>query len=146
MDEFIMICTKLAKEMDAGGMDAILDAANSAKEIMKKSEPLLKQVTVLADEIGPMLEEMNRRDMVGTMQDLTSAAATAIEDINKMSSAVITEENLSLLRESVGTLVNTLKNIEVRCKDFPPSLCYVWMDWFRPWITLHYRRRVLYNK
>ena len=113
MDEFVSICTKLAKEMDAGGMKTMLTAAGSAVDIFERSKPLLKQATILAQEVTPILHELNSRDVLGTMQDLTSSASKAVDDINHMNKVILTEENLVLLREAVGTLVNTLKNLEV---------------------------------
>ena len=56
--------------MDAGGMKMMLATAESAAEIIEKSKPLLKQATMLAQEVTPIIEELNSRDVLGTVQDL----------------------------------------------------------------------------
>lgn len=112
MDEFIAVCTRIAKLMDAGGMKMMLATAESAAEIIEKSKPLLKQATMLAQEVTPIIEELNSRDVLGTVQDLTSSASKAVDDINHINKIILTEDNVLLLKEAVGSLVNTLKNIE----------------------------------
>ena len=105
--------TRIAKLMDAGGMKMMLATAESAAEIIEKSKPLLKQATMLAQEVTPIIEELNSRDVLGTVQDLTSSASKAVDDINHINKIILTEDNVLLLKEAVGSLVNTLKNIEV---------------------------------
>ena len=113
MDEFILISTKLVKEMEkGGGMKQMLAAAGSAVDIIEKSKPLVKEATMLAKEVTPILAELNKQDVVGTVEELLSVASKSVTDINHMNKIILTEENLVLLREAVGTLVNTLKNIE----------------------------------
>lgn len=112
MDEFILISTKLVKEMEKGGMDTMLAAAGQAIDIIERSKPLLKEAIELAKEVTPILHELNKQDVVGTVEELLSVASKSVQDINRMNKVILTEENLVLLRESVGTLVNTLKNIE----------------------------------
>ena len=60
----------------------------------------------------PILHELNKQNVVGTVEELLSLASKSVTDINNMNKVILTEENLVLLRQSVGTLVNTLKNIE----------------------------------
>ena len=48
MDEFILISTKLVKEMEKGGMDTMLAAAGQAIDIIERSKPLLKEAIELA--------------------------------------------------------------------------------------------------
>ncbi len=91
----------------------MLATAESAAEIIEKSKPLLKQATMLAQEVTPIIEELNSRDVLGTVQDLTSSASKAVDDINHINKIILTEDNVLLLKEAVGSLVNTLKNIEV---------------------------------
>ncbi|QDZ23732.1 MlaD domain-containing protein [Chloropicon primus] len=112
MDEFILISTRLVKEMEKGGMDTMLAAAGQAIDIMEKSKPLLREAILLAKEVTPILHELNKQNVVGTVDDLLSVASKSVRDINHMNKMILTEENLVLLKESVGTLVNTLKNIE----------------------------------
>ena len=112
MDEFILISTKLVKEMEKGGMDTMLAAAGQAIDIIERSKPLLKEATLLAKEVTPILHELNKQNVVGTVEELLSLASKSVTDINNMNKVILTEENLVLLRQSVGTLVNTLKNIE----------------------------------
>ena len=112
MDEFISISTKLVKEMDKGGMETMLAAAGQAIDIMERSKPIIKEATELAKEVTPILHELNKQDVVGTVEELLTLASKSVTDINRMNKVILTDENLVLLREAVSTLVSTLKNIE----------------------------------
>ena len=56
--------------------------------------------------------EATREGCMGNLEKLTSSAAVAVEDIARINKHVLTPDNLELLKDSVSTLVKTLKHIE----------------------------------
>ena len=112
LDELVNICTKLAKEMDQLGMERMFDTADTVNQALKDAHPLLEQAIVLSREVTPLLKELNDGDIMGNLEKLTSSAAVAVEDIARINKHVLTPDNLELLKDSVSTLVKTLKHIE----------------------------------
>ena len=51
MDDLVYICTKMARNMDAGGIDKMLDAADSATAAMEEARPLLQRSIDLVNEV-----------------------------------------------------------------------------------------------
>jgi hypothetical protein len=51
MDDLVYICTKLARQMDAQGLDRIFDAAEAATSAIEEARPLLQRVVELVDEV-----------------------------------------------------------------------------------------------
>lgn len=52
MDDLVYICTKIARQMDAQGLDRIFDAAEAATAVAEEAKPLLQRVVQLVDEVG----------------------------------------------------------------------------------------------
>lgn len=48
-----------------------------------------------------------------TLESLTEAATTAAKDVHNLNSEVLTPDNVVRIRESVATLTDALKHIEV---------------------------------
>ena len=80
--------------------------------IEARAQPLLEQAIVLSREVTPLLKELNEGDIMGNLEKLTSSAAVAVADIARINEHVLTPDNLELLKDSVSTLVKTLKHIE----------------------------------
>lgn len=112
MDELVGIATKLAKQMDQQGLDKVFDAAESFTKAMKDSQPLLDEAIAVAKEVTPMLSKINEGDMLKSMESLTATASETAKDIKKLNAAVLTDENVELMRQSVSTLTETLRHIE----------------------------------
>ena len=112
LDELVNICTKLAKEMDHLGMERMFDTADTVNMAIRDAQPLLEQAIVLSKEVTPLLKELNDGDIMGNLEKLTSSAAVAVADIARINEHVLTPDNLELLKDSVSTLVKTLKHIE----------------------------------
>lgn len=51
MDDLVYICTKIARQMDAQGLDRIFDAAEAATSAIEEARPLLQRVVELVDEV-----------------------------------------------------------------------------------------------
>ncbi len=51
MDDLVYICTKIARQMDAQGLDRIFDAAEAATAVAEEARPLLQRVVELMDEV-----------------------------------------------------------------------------------------------
>lgn len=45
LDDLVYICTKLALQMDAEGVDTIFRAADSLADALDTAQPLIKEVT-----------------------------------------------------------------------------------------------------
>lgn len=63
-------------------------------------------------QVAPLLKELRQGELVGSLESLTATAAAAADDIRRLNSAILNEENTELLRQSVSTLTKTLKHIE----------------------------------
>ncbi|CAL8471566.1 g11108 [Coccomyxa elongata] len=112
MDDLVYICTKIARQMDAQGLDRIFDAAEAATSAIEEARPLLQRVVELVDEVTPLLSELREGNMVNNLEDLTRSASDAAADIHRLQNEVLTEDNVKALRESVLTLTKTLEHIE----------------------------------
>lgn len=44
MDDMVYICTKMARQMEAQGMDSMFKAAKTATVLMEDAKPLLEKV------------------------------------------------------------------------------------------------------
>lgn len=54
MDDLVYICTKIARQMDAQGLDRIFDAAEAAAAVAEEARPLLQRVVELVDEVDSL--------------------------------------------------------------------------------------------
>ena len=59
MDDLVYICTKIARQMDAQGLDRIFDAAEAAASVAEEAKPLLQRVVELVDEVWPSLPPLH---------------------------------------------------------------------------------------
>jgi ABC-type transporter Mla subunit MlaD len=112
LDDLVYICTKIAREMDAHGVDTVFQAMESAREAIEDAKPLLSRAVELSDEIIPLLTELRAGSLVGNVEALTQVAAEAAADIQRLQTEVLTEGNVRALRDSVQTLTRTLQHVE----------------------------------
>ena len=47
------ICTKIARQMDANGLNKVFDAADTATAAIEEARPLLENAVKLVDEVSP---------------------------------------------------------------------------------------------
>lgn len=112
LDDLVYICTKLAREVDARGIDGAFEAMDAARAAATDAQPLLKQAVELSDEILPLLRDLRAGNLVANVEALTQVAAEAAADIQRLQSEVLTDGNVRALRESVQTLTRTMTHIE----------------------------------
>lgn len=93
-------------------IDKIFTAAEQAASALEEAAPLLEEATQLAREITPLLQELRQGGLVGNLEHLTEAAASAAADLQALQTAVLTDENVRALRGSVQTLCRTLEHAE----------------------------------
>lgn len=76
------------------------------------------QAAGLVEEITPLLRELRNRGVVDNLDVLTKSVAEATSHLEELQRAVLDEKNVSALRDSVKTLTDTLKSIEVLAPFF----------------------------
>ncbi|KIZ05409.1 hypothetical protein MNEG_2544 [Monoraphidium neglectum] len=112
LDDLVYIMTRMARQMEAEGIDKIFAAAEQAAAALEEATPLLEEATHLAREVTPLLQELRQGGLVGNLEHLTEAAAGAAADIQALQAAVLTDDNVKALRSSVQTLCRTLEHVE----------------------------------
>lgn len=112
LDDLVYVCTKIAREMDAQGVDKVFEAMEAARGVVADAQPLLARAVELSNEIIPLLTELRAGNLVGNVEALTQVAAEAAADIQRLQTEVLTESNVQALRESVQTLTKTLQHVE----------------------------------
>lgn len=63
------------------------------------------------------MQELRDGGLVSNLENLTQAAADAAADIQKLQGAILTDDNVKALRQSVLTLCRTLEHIESISSD-----------------------------
>ena len=53
LDDLVYICTKIARQMDANGLNKVFDAADTATAAIEEARPLLENAVKLVDEVSP---------------------------------------------------------------------------------------------
>mmetsp|Transcript_26472 Transcript_26472/g.57755 ORF Transcript_26472/g.57755 Transcript_26472/m.57755 type:complete len:394 (+) Transcript_26472:321-1502(+) len=117
LDDLVYIMTRLARQAEADGFDKMFAAAEAATQAMEEAKPLLQQSIKLVEEVTPLLAELRSGGLVDNLEELTSTAAAAAADIQKLQGAVLTDDNVRALRQSVLTLCRTLEHVESISSD-----------------------------
>ncbi|KAJ9517518.1 hypothetical protein QJQ45_025002 [Haematococcus lacustris] len=112
LDDLVYIMTRLARQAESDGFDKVFAAAEAATVAIEEARPLLLQSIKLVEEVTPLLRELREGGLVANVEALTSTAAAAAADIQKLQGAVLTDENVRALRSSVLTLCRTLEHVE----------------------------------
>eukprot|EP01024_Parvocaulis_polyphysoides_P052263 TRINITY_DN5155_c0_g2_i5.p1 TRINITY_DN5155_c0_g2~~TRINITY_DN5155_c0_g2_i5.p1 ORF type:complete len:377 (-),score=49.12 TRINITY_DN5155_c0_g2_i5:256-1386(-) len=112
LDDLVYICTKLANQMDAEGIEELSKKTQMLEDIVNKAQPLVERAAELADEVIPLLGELRQGNLLDNIEALTRSAADAALDIQRLQKAVLDEANVQALREAVTTLTRTLRHIE----------------------------------
>eukprot|EP00877_Chromochloris_zofingiensis_P010287 jgi/Chrzof1/5511/Cz16g05280.t1 len=120
LDDMVYVMTKMARQMEAEGVDKFFAAAEAATAAMEEATPLLEQATQLATEVTPLLKELREGGLINNLEHLTEAAANAAGDIQALQRAVLTDENVRALRTAVLTLCKTLEHVESISADLQP--------------------------
>jgi len=112
LDDLVYIMTRLARQAESEGFDKVFAAAEAATAAIEEARPLLAQSIHLVEEVTPLLRELREGGLVANVEALTSTAAAAAADIQKLQGAVLTEDNVRALRSAVLTLCRTLEHVE----------------------------------
>uniref|UniRef100_A0A0D9WE99 Mce/MlaD domain-containing protein n=1 Tax=Leersia perrieri TaxID=77586 RepID=A0A0D9WE99_9ORYZ len=117
LDAMVGILTRLGRDMEEIGVDKSFKLAEKVTSIMEEAQPLLSRFEALAEEIQPLLSEVHDSDLLKDVEVITKGLAEASGDLRKLKSSMLTPENTDLIRQSIFTLVFTLKNIESISSD-----------------------------
>ncbi|KAK9829546.1 hypothetical protein WJX72_006404 [[Myrmecia] bisecta] len=118
LDDLVYICTKIARQMDANGLDKVFDAAEAATATIEEARPLLARTQELIEEVTPLLNELRQGSLVGNLEEMTKTVADVMADVRKLENEVLTPENVRALRDSIVTLTKCAENLETVTSDF----------------------------
>ncbi|XP_074587282.1 protein TRIGALACTOSYLDIACYLGLYCEROL 2, chloroplastic-like [Curcuma longa] len=117
LDALVGVFTRLGREMDEIGVSRSYRLAERVACVVEDAQPLLAKIEVLAEGIQPLLAEVRDSTLLKDVENLIKRLAMATEDLREVQSAIITPDNAELIRESILTLIFTLKNIESISSD-----------------------------
>lgn len=112
LDELVGIFTRLGRQMDEVSVTKTYDLAERIASTIEEARPLLAKIEAMAGVIQPLLREVHEGGLLKEIERLTKVLADTSADLRDLNSSILTPENTQLLRESVSTLIMTLKNIE----------------------------------
>lgn len=112
LDELVGIYTRLGRQMDEISVTKTYDLAERIASTVEEARPLLAKIEAMAGDIQPLLREVHEGGLLKEIERLTRVLADTSGDLRKLNSSILTPENTQLLRQSVSTLITTLKNIE----------------------------------
>jgi len=113
LDEMVYLGTKLMRQVDsAGGMDRMVLAAEDIGNAAKAAEPLLEDARRVAEELAPLLNEMQHGNLMKNLDKLTESLAASSSDVKQLSDIMSRPENVKLARQTAETLKKTLENVE----------------------------------
>lgn len=117
LDELVGICTKIARQIDALGVERMASMAERLIDAVQDARPLLLKVQSMAGDVEPLLKEVREGSLLKDLENLTKVAAEAGRDLSTLNKIVLTSDNMVLLRDSVSTLTKTLQHIENISRD-----------------------------
>ncbi|XP_064942377.1 protein TRIGALACTOSYLDIACYLGLYCEROL 2, chloroplastic-like isoform X3 [Musa acuminata AAA Group] len=82
-----------------------------------RSIDAVAEIEALAEGVQPLLAEVRDSTLLKDVENLTKSLAEATVDLRTVRSAILTPENAELTRQSIFTLIFTLKNIESITSD-----------------------------
>ncbi|KAM3210660.1 hypothetical protein ACQJBY_064560 [Aegilops geniculata] len=115
LDAMVGIFTRLGRDMEEIGVHKSFKLAEKVASIMEEAQPLLSRIEALAEEVQPLVSEVRDSDLVKDVETIAKGLADASGDLRRLKSSMLTPENSDLIKQSIFTLIFTLKNIEA-CK------------------------------
>ena len=94
LDDLVSVCTRLARKMEALGMETMFDTAETANKLMKDVGPLMVQAQRIAEELRPLLSEVRQGGMVTSLDSLMESATAIAEDARRLNNGIITKDNI----------------------------------------------------
>uniref|UniRef100_A0A804N6Z5 Mce/MlaD domain-containing protein n=1 Tax=Zea mays TaxID=4577 RepID=A0A804N6Z5_MAIZE len=116
LDALVGIFTRLGRDMEEIGVSKSYKLAEKVASIMEEAQPLLTRIEALAEEMQPLLSEVNDSDLLKDVETIAKGLADASGDL-RLKSSMLTPENTDLIKQSIFTLIFTLKNIESISSD-----------------------------
>lgn len=117
LDAMVGIFTRLGRDMEEIGVHRSYMLAEKVASIMQEAQPLLSRIEALAEEVQPLLSEVRDSDLVKDVETIAKGLADASGDLRRLKSSMLTPENSDLIKQSIFTLIFTLKNIESISSD-----------------------------
>ncbi|KAJ6820695.1 protein TRIGALACTOSYLDIACYLGLYCEROL 2, chloroplastic [Iris pallida] len=117
LDALVGIFTRIGREVEEIGVKRSYELAKRVASIVQEAQPLIAKIEVMAEDIQPLLSEVCDSSLLKDVENLTKNLAVATEDLRKVHSSILTSENTDLIRQSIFTLIFTLRNIESISSD-----------------------------
>ena len=117
LDALVAVCPRLALEVESLGMARMWAIGEDVQAMIASLAPLVRQAEAIAAEVRPLLGNVREGELLSSVEKLAESAAATAADVRKLNSAILTEENTELLRQSVGTLTKTLQHVEAVSGD-----------------------------
>ncbi|KAG0468199.1 hypothetical protein HPP92_017527 [Vanilla planifolia] len=117
LDSLVGVFTRLGREMEEIGIKRSYNLAETVASIIQEAQPLLAKVETLTQDISPLIADIRDSAVLKDVEVLTKNLAEAIQELRRLRTSILTPENVELFRQSVFTLVYTLKNLESISSD-----------------------------
>ncbi|XP_078179001.1 trigalactosyldiacylglycerol2 [Carex rostrata] len=117
LDALVGIFTRLGREMESIGVAKSYKLAEKVVSLMEDAQPLLEKLEVLARDVQPLLSEVRDSALIKDVETITKSLAEATKDFRRLQSSVLIPDNSDLIRQSIYSLIFTLKNIESISSD-----------------------------
>ncbi|XP_042509985.1 protein TRIGALACTOSYLDIACYLGLYCEROL 2, chloroplastic-like [Macadamia integrifolia] len=118
LDALVGIFTRLGREVEEIGISRSYELAERVASIILEAKPLLAKIEAMAEDVHPLLAEVRNIGLLKEVESLTRSLTEAAVDLRRVHSSIMTPENTELIRQSISTLILTLKNIENISSDF----------------------------
>ncbi|WOL15416.1 hypothetical protein Cni_G24197 [Canna indica] len=117
LDVLVGLFTRIGQEMDEIGVSKSYKLVEKVATVVEETQPLLAKIEALAEDIQPLLSGISDSTLMKDVESLTKSLARITEDLRKVQSTFISPDNAEMIRQSIFTLVFTLKNIESISSD-----------------------------
>ncbi|KAJ0983999.1 hypothetical protein J5N97_002355 [Dioscorea zingiberensis] len=117
LDKLVGIFTRLGREMEEIGITRGYILAEKVASVVQDAKPLLEKMEAMAEDIQPFLTEVRDSALLKDVENLMKTLSEATEDLRRVRSTVVSPENAELIRQSIFTLIFTLKNLESISSD-----------------------------
>ncbi|CAA0828794.1 Protein TRIGALACTOSYLDIACYLGLYCEROL 2-chloroplastic [Striga hermonthica] len=112
LDALVGIFTRIGREVEEIGVANAYSMAERVANIIEEARPLISKIQAMAEDIEPLLAEVQDSGLLKDVESLTKSLTRASEEFRRVQSSIMTPENTELIQKSIYTLIFTLKNIE----------------------------------
>ncbi|KAM0953536.1 putative protein TRIGALACTOSYLDIACYLGLYCEROL 2 [Dioscorea sansibarensis] len=117
LDALVGILTRLGREMEEIGIIRSYKLAEQVASVVLEAKPILAKIEAMAEDIQPLLAEVSDGSLLKDVETLTKSLTEATGELRKTQSSILTPQNIDLMRQSLSTLIFTLKNIQSISSD-----------------------------